>query len=155
MVVYRWAGIEDLETLLSLRMGALRAVFSFKKDVDFPSLEKSNRAYYERHLSDGSHAALLVSDGSKIVGTGAVCFEEELPSPDNPSGKCAYFMNVYVLPEERGRGLGTEIMMRLLDRAREEGADKLYLESTPLGRPIYYKLGFVDFPYLLHIPPRN
>lgn len=155
MVAYRWASKDDLEALLSIRMVALRAIFSFKKDIDFASLEKSNRAYYERHLDDGRHVALLAYDEEKIVGTGAICFEEELPSPDNPSGRCAYFMNVYVLPEERGKGLGTEIMKRLLSRAKEEGADKLYLESTPLGRPIYYKLGFVDFPYLLHLPPRN
>ena len=151
-MVYRWAGIEDLEALLSLRMEAVREIFSFKGNVDCSSFEGATRDYYGRHLRTGTHVAIVVEEDGVLVGTGGICFDEELPSPDNPSGRSAYLMNVYVRPKERGRGIGTEIVRRLLKRCEAEGAGKVYLESTPLGRKVYYKLGFVDFPYLLRFP---
>ena len=151
-MVFRWAKLEDLEEMLSLRMEAVREIFSFKGNVDCSSLEGTTRDYYALHLRTGTHAAIIVEENGIPVGTGGICFEEELPSPDNPSGRSAYLMNVYVRPEERGKGIGTEIVRRLLKRCEEERTGKIYLESTPLGRKVYYKLGFVDFPYLLRLP---
>ena len=44
--------------------------------------------------------------GNEIVGCGGICLYQEMPSPDNPSGGCAYLMNIYTRPEFRGQGVG-------------------------------------------------
>lgn len=151
MITYELATVDDLDALLAIRMEALKAVFSFRKGIDYSSLEKPNREYYERHIPDGSHLSVLVKDDGRVIGCGGICFQEELPSPDNPTGKNAYFMNVYVREAYRNRGIGTAVMNRLVAIAKERGSMKLYLESTPLGRKIYYKMGFADYPYFLHL----
>ena len=52
-------------------------------------------------------------------------------------------MNMYTLPEERGRGLATELLKRLLDDARELRIAVVVLHAMPKGRSIYLKAGFV------------
>ena len=44
-----------------------------------------------------------------------------------------------VAAQREGRGLGRRLMTHLLDRA---GDATVFLTATPLGRPLYEKLGF-------------
>lgn len=59
-------------------------------------LLSANRKYYERHIADGSYLAVVAEVDGREAGCEAICFTEELPSPDNPSGGCAYLMNLSV-----------------------------------------------------------
>lgn len=93
----------DIETLMPWRMEVLHCVFSIPADADTADLERANRYYYERHLPVGSHIACIASLDGEAVGCGGVCFYEEMPSPDNPCGRCAYLMNI--CPAYRGKGI--------------------------------------------------
>lgn len=57
-------------------------------------LLSANRKYYERHIADGSHLAVVAEVDGREAECEALCFTEEFPSPDNPSGGCAYLMNI-------------------------------------------------------------
>ena len=67
-----------------------------------------------------------------------------MPSPENPSGRCAYLMNIYVRPQYRSRGYGMEIVSWLVNQARALGITKIYLESSECGKRMYQKLGFKE-----------
>jgi len=140
----REAGPRDLETLLDWRMRVLADVFAGSPLAASPALRGANAAYYRRHLADGTHTACFAVDPGtgRTVGCGGVCHQEEMPSPDNPSGRNAYLMDIYVLPGFRGRGIGRRIVRHLVAAARARGAGKIYLESTPAARPLYRSLGF-------------
>lgn len=137
------AGIEDLELLMSWRMEVLHAVFELSADYDLSALEEQNRRYYVENLQSGSHVACLAKRNGEIVGCGGVCFQSEMPSPDNPSGKCAYLMNIYTRPAFRKEGVGEAVVEWLIAQARKIGAQKIYLEATEVGAKLYSKLGFV------------
>lgn len=55
----------------------------------------------------------------------------------------AYIQDVMVRPEYQGRGIGTELMNRAIDRLK---ADRIYMISVIYGeealRPFYEKFGF-------------
>src|SRR6185437_2873407 len=51
---------------------------------------------------------------------------------------CAYIADVAVHPEHQGRGLGTELIRRLVDLAR--GHKKIILYANPGAEPFYAKL---------------
>jgi putative acetyltransferase len=58
---------------------------------------------------------------------------------------CAELVKYYVLPQERGRGIGKKLMELCFDSARQFGFSRLYLETVPeLGDAIriYEKAGF-------------
>lgn len=133
--------ITSLEELMEWRKEVIVNVFGANAD---DSLLETNRRYYMTHIPDRSHIAIVASFDGIDCGCGAVCFSEELPSPDNPDGKCAYLMNIYVREAYRNKGIAHRIVRRLLDLATERGCDKIYLETTDDGRPLYHSLGFRD-----------
>ena len=131
-----------MPTLLAWRKEVIRHVFG---EEPSSSLMLANERYYERHIADGSHLAVVAAgEDGKEMGCGSVCFDDELPSPDNPSGRCAYLMNIYVREPFRSHGVGHAIVSFLIERARERDCGKIYLETTADGRPLYTSLGFQD-----------
>ncbi len=134
----------DLDLLMKWRMEVLRCVFSLPEDADTGELERQNRLYYERTLNSGAHIACMANVDGEPAGCGGVCLHDEMPSPDNPSGRCAYLMDIYVREPFRGHGVGTDIVNWLVARARERGITKIYLETTPEARRMYEKAGFDD-----------
>lgn len=49
---------------------------------------------------------------------------------------------VYVLPEYQGLGYGRKIVESLLEIAKENELEDIHLDSTPIARAMYEKLGF-------------
>ena len=104
------------------------------------------RKYYRSHIPDGSHLAFVAEMDGEECGCGSVCITEELPSPDNPTGRRACLVNIYVRREFRNRGVGRAIVSRLVDEAGKRGCGVIYLETTADGRPLYLSAGFVAMP---------
>jgi len=55
----------------------------------------------------------------------------------------AWIGMMLVHPEHQRRGIGTQLMRQALDYLRDRGVACLKLDATPVGRPLYEKLGFV------------
>lgn len=138
--------ITALPTLMHWREEVIVHVFG---ETPSKRLLAANRAYYRRHIADGTHIAVVAAVDGTDAGCGAICLQEELPSPDNPSGRCAYLMNIYVCEQFRGRGVACAIVSRLIDKARQLGCDKIWLETTDMGRPLYKNLGFKELPGIM------
>ena len=143
ITIYR-ASLADLQELMRWRMTVLREVFHVPSGDPMTALEQENRAYYQTTLPVEEHIACFARIGAENVGCGGVCFYREMPSPDNPEGKCAYLMNIYTRPDERGRGVGRKIVAWLVRQAEERGITKIYLETSGSGRKLYQEMGFID-----------
>ena len=141
----------DLNLLLQWREEVLRCVFHQPEDADMKELMEANRQYYEKAITDGSHIACFAELNGQIAGCGGICFYDEMPSPDNPTGQCAYLMNIYVRPDHQGRGIGKRIVRWLVGQALSRGIKKIYLETSTCGRHLYESLGFTDMPDMMHL----
>lgn len=135
-----------IPTLMHWRKEVIENVFGV---VPSKELMSANRMYYMEHIADGSHIAIVAEIDDKDVGCGAICLSDELPSPDNPSGCCAYLMNIYVRKEYRGHGVGHSIVCWLVEKARQLGCDKIYLETTDGARSLYKDIGFKELPGIM------
>lgn len=133
--------LTDIEQLMEWRREVLGCVFRHEPDE---ALLAYNRDFFIRHISDGSHIAITACRDGIEAGCGAVCFYEEMPSPDNPSGRCAYIMNMYVRPAFRHEGIATAILEHLVGESRDRNCNKIYLETTDMGRSVYASIGFRD-----------
>lgn len=133
--------ITDITTLMRWRIEVIRNVFATEPDR---MLVKQNEDYYQRHMADASHIALVAAVNGEDAGCGAICLTEELPSPDNPTGRCAYLMNIYVKREFRNRGIAHAIVRRLIEIASSADCGKIYLESTEQAKNLYFTTGFAD-----------
>lgn len=126
--------ITDIESIMAWRAEVLREVFGEEPTA---ALLEANREYF----ASAEYLACEIPG----EGCGAVCFQREMPSPDNPSGRCAYLMNMYVRRPFRRKGHGSELVRWLVGEARRRGCGKIYLETTAAGRGMYESCGFADF----------
>jgi GNAT superfamily N-acetyltransferase len=80
-------------------------------------------------IATGTFRAAVVE--GRVVGTGGIVRYGQ---------RLGWVAMILVDPESRGRGIGTAIMSDLL--ARTTGLASVGLDATPLGRPVYERLGF-------------
>lgn len=143
-IIIKQASVDDIETLMEWRMEVLHHVFEVPDDENMQGLYQANREYYLSAMPDLNHVAIFATVNQTVVGCGGLCLYQEMPSPDNLTGQCAYLMNIYTREEYRKQGVGKAVAMWLVDYAKKKGITKIYLETSVWGRPLYESLGFHD-----------
>lgn len=106
-------------------------------------VEMESRAYYKQALQSGDHIAYLVYDNDKFIGAGGVSFYQVMPTYHNSTGKKAYIMNMYTVPDYRRQGIAFHTLDLLVKAAKYVGVSQIVLEATDMRRPLYEKYGFV------------
>ena len=81
----------------------------------------------------------VIEDKARIIGCAGVAQLEHY------IGNVCELQKMYFLEEARGRGLGAKLMQICLDRARQFGYEKCYLETMPYmkaAQKLYLQSGF-------------
>ena len=93
---------------------------------------------FEEYNKPKSVYFVLEKDG-KIIGSAGVA-----PLENGVETICE-LQKMYFLPETRGRGLGSKMMAKCLESAKDFGFEKCYLETMPFmldAQKLYKKVGF-------------
>ena len=154
-LIYKKASVADMELLVQMRIEVLRAANGLSENEDMTLVEQQSRDYYEKALGSGMHAAWLVFDGKKCIGTGGVSFFRVMPTFHNPTGWKAYIMNMYTDPEYRRKGIAGHTLKLLIDEAKSRGISHISLEATDMGRPLYESHGFVKMEDEMILPEKG
>jgi ribosomal protein S18 acetylase RimI-like enzyme len=131
--VVRRAGLADAEAA-----GQLLHDFNREFDEPTPGPRKLGERV-RRLLAEGETKVLLGGPGPD--GLAVLRFR---PSIWTDALEC-YLAELYVVPDQRGRGLGRALMTAALELARREGADHMDLgtgEDDIAARGLYESLGF-------------
>ena len=137
---YRLATINDVEALVALRTAFLKEVF--KEAFAEPSLKTALASYFGRALPAGEFVAYLAEADGSIVGTSGLVYYRHPPSPKNVQGCEGYVMNMYTLPDWRGRGIATTLLGKLIEHARQNNCCRVSLHAVPEAQSLYLKIGF-------------
>jgi ribosomal protein S18 acetylase RimI-like enzyme len=96
---------------------------------------RERRALYERLFADHDPVLLLASDGDRLVGYGLAY---AVPAADGwladtwaTGRRVGEIESLGVLPEYRGRGIGSELLRQLHDDLRDQGVVDLVLGVVP------------------------
>ena len=65
------------------------------------------------------------------------------PGPMTMDPRCGFIFNVYTLPKHRKRGLARRLMDAMHDWCRAEGIDRIVLNASVFGKPLYEAMGYV------------
>ena len=109
----------DIESAKSVRLAVFVGEQNVPMDIEM-----------DEHDSTATHVVCLL-DG-KVVGTGRL-----VSMPDGMK-----LGRVAVLPEHRGKGLGTGIVKWLAEKARDSGARSVYANVQIGASQFYERLGF-------------
>jgi ribosomal protein S18 acetylase RimI-like enzyme len=125
----------DLEALLPL-------VEAFQREEGYPAGDAELVATLATLLAEeGAGRVVIARAGALAVGYAALCFGFSIEH----RGRDAFVDELYVRPEQRGRGLGRSLLRALEQEARAAGVRKLHLEverDNPSARALYLAEGF-------------
>ncbi len=94
---------------------------------------KHSEADWARLLAWAPDGCLIAeSDGEPLGTASVITYGDAL----------AWIGMVVVVPEHRGKGLGTELTGACIEIARAKGITRIMLDASEMGRPVYRKLGF-------------
>lgn len=65
-------------------------------------------------------------------------------------GRTAQIRHLSVDPAKRGQGIGSELVSALLERARSEGADTVFLNARFTALGLYRRFGFAEVGPIFH-----
>jgi len=100
------------------------------------------REWFTRYVDDTGNARFpAIEVDGELVATAIGTLEIGVPSPQCVRGRTVRLANVITLPEHRGQGHGTMLVLDVVAWARSIAADRVDLGATPAGRRIYEKLG--------------
>ncbi len=114
-------------------------------EAEFLSFNTREETGWRGEAAHQGLAMLLARRDGRPVGCGGIRMEE---------AATAELKRMYVIPDERGRGIATELVARLERIAAEQGVTRLVLDTTPRMESavrLYERLGYVRTqPFLRH-----
>lgn len=140
----RQANLDDLDALVQLRLEFLREAGNLQNDTPTADLAESIRQYLTRNLATGEFVAWVAQVNNNIVGTSGVVFFERPPVYGNLSGLEAYVMNIFIVPNWRGKGIATALMGEIISFVKQTEAKRIWLHTSADGKHLYEKFGFVS-----------
>lgn len=136
---YRIADKSDCKDLTNLRMEMRKEL-----EVDFCEeiLFEKTFDFFSRNIENKSHIALVCEDNKTIIGTVGLTLFEMLPTMNNPNGKVARLMNMYVIPQYRRKGIARKMLELAIAYAKENSCNKIILNPSKIGKQLYLDYGF-------------
>lgn len=118
----------------------------FAEDVPDSNTWSANAEEWFLHSVDRREDVTLpvIEVAGQLVATAVGLLTIGVPNPWSPRGRGVRLENVYTRPDQRGLGFGTQLVLAVIGWATEIGADRVDLSTTPLGRRIYERAGFVE-----------
>ncbi len=141
----RWADEHDLALLVSFRLAMFRDM-GWTDEARLGQLAPLYETYVREASERGDFVAWIAESGGRPVGSVAVLWERVPPTVRNLSGRQAYVLALYVVPEARRRGVATVLLDAAVRYAKENGADVVSLHFSPAGKGLYERFGFVPSP---------
>lgn len=114
-----------------------------------PHVEWQQKAQkdYIAGIQSGKQEFWVVEDGGNILGELHVYWDKKDKEEANGKNR-AYLSALRIHPDHRGKGLGTQLMQRVLERIAKKGFSEVTIGAyhhEPQIQALYQKWGFTEF----------
>lgn len=141
-ILIRQAKLDDVEVLLEFE----QAIIEAERPFDL-TIKRGRTNYYDiQELIESPDIELVVAEtvGGGLIGCGYARIEKAKPYHEHTHHSYLGFM--YVVPEQRGKGVNQLIIDALFDWSRKRGMNEILLEvftDNSAAIRAYEKAGFV------------
>lgn len=147
-VVVTRAGDDETATLAALRY-RWRVEEAGERAGDASEFEARFLQWYDAHR--GTHHGYLALDDGAAIGCAWLCVINRIPGPERFVRRGGILQSVYVEPAHRNRGIGEQLIGRIVDDARALNLDYLMVHPSARAFSFYRRLGFDKSEKLLEL----
>lgn len=138
---FRRANRADMDMFLDNRIEFVKSI----RDIpDIEAFRQRTRQYLEEHIDKDDLIIFIATEENKIISSCLACIHQTIPLPSCLSGKSAELLNVYTIKEYRNKGYAEKLIRMLFEETKNRGVEKIILDYTDMGYPLYKKLGFKE-----------
>jgi pyroglutamyl-peptidase len=141
-VLIRRATLEDIDAQVEMRLALQREIGALYADAPSEGAAEANRQYLRWALPAEEFLAWVAEAGGQLVACSGLVLYSRMPGMHGLASHEAYVMNIYTHPAYRRQGIASELLNRMIQFARHASARRIWLRATPLGEPVYEKIGF-------------
>ena len=141
-ITVRLAAPDDAALLAQLRFD-LRASLHELREDEAAFRERCTRWMRERLSECGRWRCWIAEREGTVVGSVWVQLIEKIPNPIASPECYVYLTNFYVRPEERGQGVGSQLLAEALRWSSSNNAELVLLWPTERSKSLYARHGFV------------
>jgi predicted acetyltransferase len=141
-ITYHKAGIEDVESLVNNRILFALELSGVQNEESIQSLRNQMTQYFSKAMLDNTCISFVAKCDGMVTGIGSMHIREMPGNFKNPSGKWAYIMNMYTVPEYRRNGICKSILNLLVEEGKKSGITAFELHATKEGEKVYIQEGF-------------
>ena len=136
----RLAAGDDVAQLAELR-------YEFRSNLAAPIEDRAEfldrcEAWMKERLGDGHWHCWVAEDDGRLIGNVWIQIVDKIPTPTDEPEEHAYLTNFFVLESARGRGIGSEMMTRVLEWSAKKQVHAVFLWPTTRTRALYERHGF-------------
>jgi hypothetical protein len=141
-ITFHIAEASDIAVLVENRISFALELSGGQPQEAIAILRKQTTNYFEAGMKDGTCVSCIARMDKEVAGIGSFIVRQQPGNFKNPSGRWAYVMNMYTLPQFRKKGVCTGILKQLTDVALQMGITALELHATKEGERVYTQHGF-------------
>ncbi len=92
----------------------------------------------------GTHVPFVAEVNGQLAGMAWLALSNRVPSPNALDRRAGDIQSVYIVPEQRGNGVGARLIEAVIKHVRDTEMWYLTVHSAETAIDFYRKLGFVD-----------
>jgi N-acetylglutamate synthase-like GNAT family acetyltransferase len=102
------------------------------------------RAYFREAIPRGAFIAWLAEQEGEVVATSGMVVWQIPANNSVITGKMAYVLNMYTVPEARRQGICAALLEKMIEEAKALALSRVHLHATRAGEGIYRRRGFAE-----------
>jgi ribosomal protein S18 acetylase RimI-like enzyme len=102
------------------------------RSVDAEGWVRETRYTFESFFSHDPSGCFIIEENKKKIG---MCIATSYKT-------CGFLGELIIIPEKRGLGIGSHLMMHAISYLQHEGCRSIYLDGATMAVPLYERLGF-------------
>jgi ribosomal protein S18 acetylase RimI-like enzyme len=142
-MLIRKANSNDINSLIKLRLDYLIADRGSLTMEEESAVRAQLAKFFPEHINR-DFIAMMAEIDHLVVSVAFLVIAEKPANPAFITGKTGTLLNVLTYPEFRQRGIATRVISEIIEEAKKLEVSSIDLSSTPDGKPLYEKLGFIE-----------
>ncbi|MBW2199680.1 MAG: GNAT family N-acetyltransferase [Deltaproteobacteria bacterium] len=151
----QYATIDDVKMLAIHHRKMFEEIWEQKSQkIEKARAQELEAAYSEKiikQIPEGTCIAWVVKNDNQIVASGAISIVSFVPVPNDTNHNIAYLHSMYTEKGYRHQKCAQKIVDRAIHYCQKNGINRVVLNASDAGKPIYEKLGFVSSPETMRL----
>lgn len=140
--IIRRAVLADVDELIAMRRDFTFEDESPQTRTSRPEYEAECREFLVEAISVGNWDIWVAEVSGQLISHVYVALIDKVPRPERENRRIAYMTNVYTRPSHRSSGIGTRLVQRAQEAARQADAELMIVWPSEESIAFYKRHGF-------------